>query len=319
MSQDPDRRPRSRASLRQLEAFCAVSLGGSVSAAATRLARTQSAISMALSELETALGAPLFERAGRRLRPTAAARRLLPRAIEIVERAAELPALATDTASAGIELSIGASRTIGPFVIPEMLDGFLATHPPANLELAVANTGDLLARIWAFTLDVAFVEGEVLEPGLEVVPWLDDELALFARAGHPVLSARGEAAIEALRQASWALREPGSGTREVFLRALAPLVGSPRVGIQVSDPLTLIRLVAGGDWLGCLSRRAIAGSLRDGTLAEIPPPRPSVRRALKRRFWIVRHPQRYRTRALDALLAHARAWARPAQPASSSA
>ena len=81
----PDR--RLRLSLRQLEAFCAVAMTGGVSSAARRLARTQSAVSTALGELESALGTALFERAGRGLRATDAARRLLPRALEVVERA----------------------------------------------------------------------------------------------------------------------------------------------------------------------------------------------------------------------------------------
>ena len=78
---------RVRVSLRQLEAFCTVSMTGSVSAAARRLSRTQSAVSAAIGELESALGTALFERAGRGLRATDAARRLLPRALEVVERA----------------------------------------------------------------------------------------------------------------------------------------------------------------------------------------------------------------------------------------
>lgn len=68
---------RARMTLRQLEAFCAVALAGSVSAGAQRLSRTQSAVSLALQELESALGTRLFERAGRGLRQTDAARRLL--------------------------------------------------------------------------------------------------------------------------------------------------------------------------------------------------------------------------------------------------
>jgi DNA-binding transcriptional LysR family regulator len=315
---------RSRVSLRQLEAFCAVALAGSVSAAALRLSRTQSAVSTTLAEFESSLGTRLFERVGRRLQPTEASRRLLPKVLEIVERAAELPAIAADERTAAERLAIGASRTIGPFVMPELLAGFLRGRPGASVELVVANTQSLIAGVRGFELDLALVEGNVLESDLSVERWVDDELCLFARAGHPLLPPRRARTGRArprlpprpvrlpaatLAAAAWALREPGSGTRETFLRAVAPVIGSPRVGLQISDPLTLKRFVSVGDWFGCLGRRAIADELATGELVELRAPAPGVRRDLTRQFWIVRHPQRYRSATLDALTAHVARWA----------
>lgn len=292
--------------IRQLEAFCSVALSGSVSAGARRLSRTQSAISLALQDLESALGARLFERAGRGLRQTDAARRLLPRAIELVERAAELPEIAGNAASPGRHLAIGASRTIGPFVMPELLADFARCHPAMaasmSIELVVENTGTLVTRLRDLTLDLAFIEGEVLEPGLSVQPWMTDEVCLFARAGHP--------APRALASGRWALRERGSGTRETFLRAMQPVIGAPDIAIEVSDSLALKRLVASTDWFGCLSRRAVAGELRDGTLRDVTPKTSLLRSALRRSFWLVSHPQRYRSAVADALLEHAQAAAR---------
>jgi len=310
-----------RLSLRQLEAFCAVSMAGSVSAAARRLHRTQSAVSSAVSELEVALGTPLFERAGRGLRATDAARRLLPRALEVIERAAELPALAGGAHGEAERLRLGASRTIGPFVMPALLARFSVQRPRAMVELSVANTADLLARLRRSEIDLAFVEGDVHAPGLSLTEWLPDELCLLARADHPLVARFGRGGITAprprgeylaaLAEARWALREPGSGTLETFLRALAPAIGAPRIGITVDDPLALQRMVAAGDWLGCMSRRAVADALSAGALAELPAPDASVRRALSRRFWIVRLPERYRSGAVDALLALALEDARP--------
>lgn len=305
---EPTARPvaRTRATLRQLEAFCAVTLAGTVSAGAQRLSRTQSAVSLALQELESALGARLFERAGRGLRQTDAARRLLPRAIELVERAAELPAIAGDVTAPARHLAIGASRTIGPFLMPELLADFAHRHPGlvenTSIELVIENTETLVARIRDLTLDLAFIEGEVLEPGLSVQPWMNDAICLFARAGHP--------APRALAAGRWALRERGSGTRETFLRAMQPLIGAPEIAIEVSDPLALKRLVATSDWFGCLSRMAVAGELRDGLLLDVTPRTAGLRRALTRSFWLVSHPRRYRSTVVDALFTHAQAAAR---------
>ena len=98
---------RSRVSLRQLEAFCAVMTAGGASAAAARLARTQSAVSTAIAELEGTLGTPLFERSGRGLRPTDAARRLLPHALEVVERARRI-----DQSRQGLACGLAACRSV---------------------------------------------------------------------------------------------------------------------------------------------------------------------------------------------------------------
>lgn len=288
---------RSRATLRQLEAFCSVAFAGSVSAAAQRLSRTQSAVSLALQELESALGAKLFERAGRGLRQTDAARRLLPKAMELLDRAAELPALAGDAGGSAQHLAIGASRTIGPFVMPELLAGLGSTQPLLSIELVIENTEALAARLRDLSLDAAFIEGDVLEPDLSLQPWLKDEVCLFARAGHP--------APHALAQGRWALRERGSGTRETFLRAMRPLLGTPMIALEANDSLALKRLVMNGDWFGCLSRRAVAGELADGSLIDVTPRSPKLRHALTRSFWIATHPQRYRSAAVQALIDHA--------------
>ncbi len=301
---------RVRVSLRQLEAFCTVAMAGSVSGAARRLARTQSAISSAIAELEAALGTALFERAGRGLRPTDAARRLLPRALEVVERAEELPSIAAGLPGEAERLRVGASRTIGPYLMPGLLGRFAAKRPQASVELTVANTADLLARLRRLEIDVAFVEGDVSAPGLEIDAWRTDALCLLARAGHPLAERFGAgrrplssaAYARALAQARWVLREAGSGSGETFLRALAPAIGSPRVGATVDDPLALLRLLAEGDWLGCASRLSAADAIAAGTLCELRPPGAGVARALTRRFWVVRLPERYRTAAVDALL-----------------
>ena len=79
-----------RFSLRQLEAFRAVAALGSAARAAAELGRTPSAISMALRELQSALGVDLLQRSGRGLVLTTAGARLLPKADELLLRASDL-------------------------------------------------------------------------------------------------------------------------------------------------------------------------------------------------------------------------------------
>ncbi|MCX7274159.1 MAG: LysR substrate-binding domain-containing protein [Burkholderiales bacterium] len=308
--------PRIRFSLRQLEAFCAVARLGNASQAAAEIGRTPSAVSMALRDLEQALGITLFERRGRALALTADGARIRAGARELLDRAAELPvAQGRDDAHAP-PLTIGASRTIGVTLMPELLGDFRALAPDARFSLTVANTEEILAGLARYDIDVAFVEGTVTDPSLHNEIWLRDELCVFARPGHPLLEKRPRPArgftMAQLAKCQWALREPGSGTREAFLRAMEGY-SALDVRAEISDNDALRRLVQRSDWLGCLSRRSVEESLRSGALIEVTLASGAARRALSRSFRLLLNPQRFQNAGTRQFLAHARRWARQAR------
>jgi DNA-binding transcriptional LysR family regulator len=306
----PGQALRARLSLRQIEAFCALAQSGSVTAAARRLSRTQSAVSMALQDLESSLGVALFERQGRRLGLSTTGRELLPHALELLDRTLEFAERAVAPDQAGGALALGASHTIGPFVAPALIGDFLKLRSRVRLSLAVANTHELIDRLRQHTLDCALIEGPVTDDQLVRRPWLDDTLCLFARAGHPIVAAVAAGARPAacLADAEWVMREPGSGTRELFLQAMASVLPQVRSQVQVNDPQAMKTLVMASDALGCLSRMAVTAELADGRLIEIAPPSRTVARSLRRVFWIVSHSQRHRSGLVDGFVRHALAW-----------
>ncbi|MEZ5649500.1 MAG: LysR substrate-binding domain-containing protein [Burkholderiaceae bacterium] len=291
----PAPQPSNRFTLRQLEAFAAVVRLGGVSAAAGHLSRTQSAVSMALQDLETALDARLFTRRGRRLIPTEAAERLLPRVLEMIDRSHDIASLAAGDDAAPTPVTIGASRTVGPALMPALIADCHRRNPALRISLTVGNSADLLAAIRSFDLDCAFVEGDVTDSGLECERWVDDRLCLVARTGHPLFSRRGSIArrLEGLR---WVLRERGSGSREISLRAIEPVLGAPDIAVEVNEPETQKLIVRDSDLITCMSARAFESG-GDG-LREVAGLDNGLQRALTRRFWIVRHPQRYRREAV---------------------
>lgn len=302
IAQDPPFRPTTgqRFTLRQIESFAEIASLGSISAAAKRLSRTQSAVSMTLAELESVLGVALFERRGRRLVRTEAAERLLPRAIEMVDRAREIHRLMGPDQARPTRIALGASRTIGPFVMPQLIRACREQIPGLRASITIANSEDLLRQISEFSLDYAFVEGDVLDPDIHKQAWLSDQLCLYARQDHPLFARAGKAYGQ-LDQWEWVLREPGSGTREIFLRAIAEVLPiAPRVAIEVNDAETQKRIISSSDWLGCMSRRVMPAEPELAGLREIPVPR-SLQKALTRRFWIVRHPDRFFSQAMAAV------------------
>lgn len=245
-----------RLTLHQLAVFVATARGGSTRAAAERVARSQSAASSALADLEAALGAALFDRVGRRLVLNENGRALLPRAQALVEQAGELQRLFG--AAHAAPLRVAASFTIGEYLLPALVARWAHDHPASPVRLRIANTGDVIAAVAAFAVDVGFIEGPMTHPDLVVHPWLHDELVVVAAAGHAL--AGRVATPRQLAAQTWVLREPGSGTRQVTDAWLTQHLPQVTVGYELGSTEAIKRVVAEGGGLACLSRHALDGA-----------------------------------------------------------
>jgi DNA-binding transcriptional LysR family regulator len=135
-----------------------------------------------------------------------------------------------------------------------------------------------------------------------VQPWLEDELVVVAAANDPILPQEKSQRIslDTLSNATWLLREEGSGTREIINQLLVPYLHHLRPGIQFGNPEAIKRAAASGLGISCLSRFVVRDLLETGVLVapltELPP--------LTRHFYIVMHEQKKRTRGLDLLIEH---------------
>lgn len=287
---------RLRVNLRQLEVFAATARAGTVRAAADQVARSQSAASATLVELEDTLGAQLFDRVGRRLLLNENGRALLPKAMSLLDRAAELQHLFAAEHDAPLRLA--ASLTIGECLLPDLLANWKAGHPASPVQLMIGNTSEVIAAVAGFDVDIGFIEGRQMHPQLIVRAWRSDELVIVAAPVHPL--ARGTAGPRQLAEATWALRERGSGTREAVERWLLDHVGSLRVEFELGSPEAIKRLVAAGNALGCLPREVVARELDQGTLVELATRLPRA----TRRLAIVLHRDKHLGRGAEEFLSH---------------
>ncbi|MFC5301250.1 LysR family transcriptional regulator [Azospira restricta] len=281
--------------LRQLEIFAAIARSGSVSGAAGAVALTQSAASTALAELERQTGRRLFDRVGKSLRLNELGRNLLPKAVELLDRAAEIDDLLQGHEAVG-NLNIGATLTIGNYLATLIVAEFLRRHPQARVKLEVRNTAHLLQALAVHEVDLGLVEGDCHHPDLAVVPWVDDELAVFCAPGHPL--AGRSATPKRLLQEPWILREPGSGTRETFDHAFRHHLPGLRVRLELEHTEAIKRAVESGLGLGCISRLALKDAFRRGSLAEVRTPALD----LKRTFSFVWHRDKFHGAGLRAFL-----------------
>lgn len=288
--------PRLRLSLARLEVFVATARAGSTRAAAGRIARSQSAASASLAELEAAFGVPLFDRVGRRLLLNEHGRALLPKAVQLLDEASRLEATFSEALPAPLRMA--ASFTIGEYLLPDLIAGWRRQHPRQPVRLDIGNSTDVAQAVASFNVDLGFVEKPVEHASLRLRRWRSDELVIVAAPSDPL--ARGTASVRQLAQAPWVLRERGSGTREAADRWLAARLAPMRIELELGSSEAVKRIVGAGLGLGCLSRLAVDEAIAAGQLAEVRTTLPSARRTLA----IVVHRERRLGASAEAFMAH---------------
>ena len=294
-----------RLTLRQLQIFRVVAECGSTAAAAAVISLSQSATSAAINELERLLELQLFDRVGKRLQLNDNGRALLPQALALLDGADSIERWALDREFQIGTLRIGASTTIGNYLLPGILGQFRHGLPEAkrrgwHVQVSVANTSAIAAQVAAFELDLGLIEGPCHQAELTVQPWLEDELVVVAARGDPILPRGNKKPISlaTLSKATWLLREAGSGTREIVSQLLVPHLHHLRPGIEFSDSEAIKRATAGGLGISCLSRCVVEDLLASGELVAPPTELPR----LARRLYIITHEQKTPTRGLRSLI-----------------
>lgn len=284
-------------SLRQLEIFVAISRTESVTRAADELSLSQSATSTALGEFERQFDLQLFDRIGKSLRINETGRQLLPRAVELLDRAHEIEALLQGHAGFGY-MKIGATLTVGNYLATILVARFLQEHPESRIQLQVHNTSTIVQQIVNHELDLGLIEGDSHHPDIEVQPWIADELVVFSAPDHP-LAKLGNISIEQLLQEPWILREKGSGTRETFDRALRNNHAKLNIRLELEHTEAIKRAVESGLGIGCISRLALKDAFRRGSLVPLATPELN----LGRYFYFLWHKQKYQTTGMREFIA----------------
>jgi len=294
-----------RLTLRQLQAFVAVARAGSTMAAAREIALSQSATSASLNELEDLLGGRLFNRVGRRLVLNEHGRSMLPQARFLLDAAR---AMESDFGSSGRSpaprLRIAASTTIGNWVLPPIIASYRREERDARVALEIGNTSQVAQAVARYEVDLGFIEGPTQEPHIHVQPWREEELVIVASPRHALAraarGARRKVPLAALAGATWLLREPGSGTREIVERALQPQLHRLEPDIELGSSEAIVQAAAHGLGLACVSRHAAEDMLKLRRLVIVPTVLPPVRRTL----YLVQHERRHVSPTLERFIAH---------------
>ncbi|MCB1689575.1 MAG: LysR family transcriptional regulator [Halioglobus sp.] len=282
-----------RFTIRQLQIFLEVAKHQNISKAAQRLHMSQSAASEALLNLEHTYEVALFDRVSNKLALNAIGQTLRKEAESLLAHCASFEQTLLDHTEVG-HLKVGASFTIGNHLATRYLAGYLANYPDADVQLDIANTPDVVARVLNFDVDIGMIEGEVYHRELELIPWRDDELIVFCAADHP-LAGKKSLTNKDIREASWILREPDSGARQTFDRALAGLLPDINIYLELKHNEAIKNAVESGLGIGCLSQIVLQKNFANGDLVPLNLPR----RKMRRTFYFALPRDRFRLESVE--------------------
>lgn len=253
-----------------LAAFFAVVETGSVTAASERLHVSQPALTREIRELEERFGVSLFDRLPRGMQPTEAGRLLADYAAQIfsLADAAEIAVGEFAGLTRG-HLSLAASRTIGVYLLPAVLDEFRRRYPGITMDVAVSNTEHVEEVVLMQQRQIGLVEGPYDTSAFDAASIGRDELIAVASSAHPLSRVRRLTAA-AVGKGELVVREPGSGTRTVIEQAYAQhgFELSPKLSVGSAEAIK--RLLRLGSAVAWVSRHIVAEELAAGTLVQLP-------------------------------------------------
>lgn len=254
--------------LRQLEIFIAVAETAQVTKASKKLFVTQSAVSMALAELENQLGGSLFDRHGRSLLLNARGRFLLPLSKDIICQVGNIEtAMSERNDKLDGRIEVVASTTLGNYILPYLIGAFKRVHPNVYVNMLVYNTRHAERLVLDKEMDIGFVEGP-LSGSAEILsrPWFEDELLVLCGPTDPLAHNEVFDITRDLKGKKWIMRESGSGTAATIRERFGKYMEDVNVVMEMGHPEAVKRAVESGAGITCLSALCICREAENGWL-----------------------------------------------------
>jgi DNA-binding transcriptional LysR family regulator len=281
----------------RIRVFHAVASLLNYSKAAQELGISQPAVSFHIRGLEEELGVSLVERVGKQIFLTAAGRILAEDTARMILLEEEARIALTELA--GLDrgvLVVGASATIGIYLLPEVLGVFRERHPSLKVNLKLGNKARTLERLRENEVDFGLVAGPLREADLVSEAYLDDELIPIVSPDHRLADRRQIQAGE-LRSETFLVRERGSGTQQRLEERLFQMGIQPTETMQLGSTEAIKQSVAANLGISVASRYAVRHELAGGRL--ITPDIPAL--VIRRELLLVHHKDKRLSRAAIAL------------------
>lgn len=253
----------------KLKVFCTVAETKSFSKTSEIIHLTQPAVSLQVQALEELYETKLFDRTGGSVTLTKAGELLYKYAKEILGLYAS--ARRDINAMIGLvkgNLSVGASSTIGNYLLPSVIVSFRKNHPRIWTNLIVGNTRLVVEKLLAGEIDLGLVEGDVTKHNLIVEKLLPDELVLVMSPDHE-WAKRKNISISEITKEPLVMREKGSGTRQMIEKCMEENSINPddlKVSLVLGSTEAIKTAVEDGLGVSIMSAWAARKELKAGML-----------------------------------------------------
>jgi DNA-binding transcriptional LysR family regulator len=252
----------------RLRVFRAVARHLNFRMAAEELLLTQSAVTQQIKTLESELDVALFNRSGGKVSLAPAGMVLLPFAEQLAALANKArEAVAATTGAQVGALALGASQTIGQYLLPKLIAGFLEEHPKVEISVLGGNTQTILEALAEQRVQLCFIEGPAMRRDVHVEPFMEDHMVCVVPPGHEW--ADEDVDVQEIQQASLVARELGSGSRRIVEQAFAQAgldVNKLKLVMSFDSTEGLLSAVEAGLGIAFVSRWAVRNQLALGTL-----------------------------------------------------
>ncbi|MGL4991917.1 MAG: LysR substrate-binding domain-containing protein [Sarcina sp.] len=252
---------------------------------------SQPSVSQAIKELEKELGVSLFDRIGKKLYLTYEGEIYLKYVQRILNLYDEVKiTLENSKANINGKIRIGASTTIGVYVLPEIVKHFLTKNSDAEISIVIENTTAIEKMIIDNLVDIAFVEGRVRSRELIEEEIINDRL-IFIKAKNAI--------VDTTKKLSLIMREEGSGTRDIVESTLRINQIDYNILMELGSTEAILKVVEVGLGIACVPYICAQQKIKEGLLEEI---KIKGIENIKRDFKFIYHQDKFLSNTMNAFI-----------------
>lgn len=291
----------------KLKAFCTVADTKSFSKTSGIIHITQPAVSLQIQSLEEIYEVKLFDRSSSSISLTPAGEVLYKYAKDILTLYADVEKqIGKITRLAKGSMVIGASTTIGNYIIPSVIANFRKIHPKIKINVFIGNTKKIADLLNSREIDFGLVEGDVSKHKLKIEPLITDELTFIVPSFHPWAKKKIVPILEITKE-PFISREEGSGTRQIieeYLLSCGINADDMQVALVLGSTESIKEAVENGIGISIVSKWAARKEVKRGGLRFVSP----KGKKMIRKFSIIRPKNAITFYAVDEFLSYLKSY-----------
>lgn len=281
--------------LRHMKIFVSVYQNSSITQAAKELHLAQPSVSFSIRELEEYYGQHFFERIGRRIYPTAAAKELYGYAVHIVSLFENMEKEMKNKDEIGV-IRVGASITIGTHILPTLIKMFQNRFPDIKIEAVVNQSGTIEQHLLKNEIDIGLIENQASSDAVCMVPFMKDALVAIVPVDN-VLAKQKRVTLKDMAAFPFLMREKGSAGREILDASLDMEQIHVHPAWESSSTQAIVQGVANGLGVAVLPYLLVKKDLEQGNVCQA-----QLERPIQRKLNIIYHRSKYISKGIKTFI-----------------